>query len=294
MKTVKVYKSNKIGQEIRRTYDILLKQWDMHVEEKDIVSKYGKTHVIIGGDIKNPPLVLFHGVGDDAALMWIYNAKSLCENYRIYAVDTIGGPGKSEPGLGYDKDFDDCLWIDSVLDSLGIDKAYFAGVSHGGYLVQAYSVGRSERVLKGISISGAPAVGANGSPMKTMLKIFLPEAILPTRKNVRKLIEKLCGSNSAVFTENDAIMEHYTYLLKGFSPMGMKYHNVEGFTDKELDVIRNKVVFLVGTEDPFEKLGGAEAIRKYKMMATFYEDAGHGLNHERADEINSKIKEILK
>ena len=46
-------------------------------------------------------------------------------------------------------------------------------------------------------------------------------------------------------------------------------------------------------EDPFEKLGGAEALRKYRMKVTFYENAGHGLNHERADEINAKIVEIL-
>jgi hypothetical protein len=30
------------------------------------------------------------------------------------------------------------------------------------------------------------------------------------------------------------------------------------------------------------------------MNATFYEGAGHGLNHELADEINQKIMEIVK
>jgi len=29
------------------------------------------------------------------------------------------------------------------------------------------------------------------------------------------------------------------------------------------------------------------------MKVTFYEKAGHGLNHERAEEINAKIVEIL-
>lgn len=290
---MKVYRSRKMQQEIIRTYNKLVKQWGLVVEEMDIATPYGMTHIIACGNKNNPPLLLFHGVGDDAALMWIYNAKYLSLYYRVYAVDTIGGPGKSVPGELYNKDFDDVLWIDKILESLSIEKAFFAGVSHGGYLVQVYALSRPERVIKGISISGALSVGNNGSPMATMMKIFLPEALFPTQKNVKKLIEKLCGENSAVFTENSDIMEHYTYLLKGFNNMAMGYHKVHTFTEKEVDIIRGKVEFLVGLEDPFEKLGGVDAIQENHMCVTFYENAGHGLNHEKADEINSKMVEIF-
>lgn len=290
---MKVYRTKKMQQEIIRTYNNLLAQWDVETEEMDINSEYGTTHIVACGKEENPPLILFHGVGDDSALMWIYNAKYLSRYFRIYAVDTIGGPGKSVPGEGYNKDFDDVLWIDGVLDKLLIEKAFFAGVSHGGYLVKYYSLYRPERVKKGISISGAISVGEKGSPMATMMKIFLPEALFPTKRNIQKLIEKLCGENTPVFTENKDIMEHYTYLLRGFNNMAMGYHNVRPFTEEEVDLIRDKIEFLVGLEDPFEKLGGAEALRKYRMKVTFYENAGHGLNHERADEINAKIVEIL-
>lgn len=290
---MKVYRTKKMQQEIIRTYNNLLAQWDVETEEMDINTEYGTTHIVACGKEENPPLILFHGVGDDSALMWIYNAKYLSRYFRIYAVDTIGGPGKSVPGEGYNKDFDDVLWIDGVLDKLLIEKAFFAGVSHGGYLVKYYSLYRPERVKKGISISGAISVGEKGSPMATMMKIFLPEALFPTKRNIQKLIEKLCGENTPVFTENKDIMEHYTYLLRGFNNMAMGYHNVRPFTEEEVDLIRDKIEFLVGLEDPFEKLGGAEALRKYRMKVTFYENAGHGLNHERADEINAKIVEIL-
>ncbi len=290
---MKVYRSKKIQREIIKTYNKLLEQWDVAIEEMDIVTPYGMTHIIACGKKENPPLILFHGVGDDSALMWIYNAKYLSQYYRIYAVDTIGGPGKSIPGKLYNKDFEDVLWIDRVLDGLSIEKAFFAGVSHGGYLVQVYTVCRQKRVLKGISISGALSVGKNGSPLATMMKIFLPEALFPSKKNVKKLIQKLCGENSAVFTENSDIMEHYTYLLKGFNNMAMGYHKVRTLTENELDIIRNQVVFLVGLEDPFEKLGGAEALTENHMNVIFYENAGHGLNHEKADDINRKMVEIF-
>lgn len=291
---MKVYRNRKVQQEIVRTYEKLISLWEVEVQELDVKTTYGTTHVITCGDKSKEPLVLFHGVGDDSALMWIYNVKALSKHFCLYAIDTIGGPGKSIPGELYNQDFDDVNWIDEVLNQLGIMEAFFAGVSHGGYLVQLYTLCRPKRVRKGISISGAVSVGENGSPMATMMKIFLPEALFPTQKNVKKLIQKLCGENSAVFTEHKEIMEHYTYLLKGFNNMAMRYHKVSRFSKKEVAVIREKVEFLVGLEDPFEKMGGAEALKEYQMKATFYEKAGHGLNHERADEINDKIIQIFK
>lgn len=290
---MKVYRTKKMQREIIRTYNKLLEQWNVETEEINITTEYGTTHIVACGKKENPPLILFHGVGDDSALMWIYNAKYLSQIYRVYAVDTIGGPGKSVPGAGYNKDFDDVLWIDGILDKLSIEKAFFAGVSHGGYLVQIYTLSRPERVKKGISISGALSVKREGERVPAMIKIFLPEALFPTKKNVKKLIEKLCGENVAVFMENSDIMEHYTYLLKGFNNMSMGYHKVRTFNEEEIDIIREKVEFLVGLEDPFEKLGGEDALRRNHMKVTFYENAGHGLNHERAEEINAKIVEIL-
>ena len=292
---MKKYRSEKIGKNIIRTYDELLKLWDTDIKEIDLISSYGTTHVITCTDESKPPLVLFHGVGDDSALMWIYNARFLSEHFSIYAVDTIGGPGKSVPGELYNKEFKDEDWIDSVLDDLGLEKAYFIGVSHGGNLVQRYAALRSDRVIKGIAISSILSVGSGGksSSMAAMMKVFMPEALFPTPKNVEKLIKKLSGSNFTAFTENSTIMEHYSYLLKGFNNMAMAYHTVRQFSESEADIICNKVEFLIGLEDPFYKLSEKVDFKSSLMKATYYENAGHGLNHEKAREINEKILEIL-
>ena len=101
---VKVYKNEKAKVRINATYDNLLTKWNVEKEEKDIPTTYGTTHVIQCGYERNPPLVLFHGVGDDTALMWFYNAEALSRRFRIYAVDTLGGPGKSCPNVKYNKD----------------------------------------------------------------------------------------------------------------------------------------------------------------------------------------------
>ncbi|MBC8015820.1 MAG: hypothetical protein H7X79_08760 [Sporomusaceae bacterium] len=127
----------------------------------------------------------------------------------------------------------------------------------------------------------------------TMIKIFFPEALFPTKQNIKKLITKLTGENSSVFIDNQLILEHFTYLLKGYNNMAMGYHKVTTFTDEQVDIIRNKCLFLVGESDPFMKLGGKEKLKTYNMQTKFFNKVGHGINHEIADEINSILKDYF-
>ena len=286
---MKAYKSKRAQHHILETYDELLGLWKINFTERTVETRYGNTHVIECGCETGKPLVLFHGVGDDSALMWIYNAATLGRHFHLFAVDTIGGPGKSTYTKAYNRQFSDVLWIDDVLDGLQLSKASLAGVSNGGYLVQLYTLYRSERVDKAISLAASVPTGKIGSPMKTMMKIFLPEALFPTKKNMKRLIKKMSGQHPAVFTDNAAIMEHYRWLLKGFRPMTMSYHNIRSFSEDEISKIRNKVYYLVGRDDPFEKLGGMDALIGENMHVKFYDCVGHGINHEIADAINTEI-----
>ncbi len=270
-----------------------MKQWNVAFEELDISTRYGTTHIITAGNHENPPLVLFHGVGDDSALMWIYNIEALASGLRVYAVDTIGGPGKSEMGKAYGRSFDDVLWIDDILDQLGIDKTNIAGVSHGGYLSQLYTLKRPGRVNRTLCISSAVPDGVKGSPMNAMLKVFMPEALFPTKKNTEKLLRKLSGNNVEAFIGNADILCHYRALLKGFNNMAMGYHKVTGFSPDEIAQIREKTLYLAGEEDPFQKLGGKEALLRNNMHAIWYPNAGHGLNHELAEQVNQKMLEYF-
>jgi pimeloyl-ACP methyl ester carboxylesterase len=292
---MKVYKNEKAKRNVYTTYDQLLGLWGVAVKEIDLSTTYGTTHVISCGKEDKPPLVLFHGVGDNSALMWIFNAKELAEHYQIFAIDTIGGPGKSCPNENYNKDFDATKWLDEIFNSLRLDRAYIAGVSNGSYITQHYAIMRPERVIKIISMSGCVSVKENGSPLKTMLKVFLPEALFPTKNNVIRLIEKLTGENSEVFTKNTIIMEHYTYLLKGFNNMAMSYHKLKYFDEAQLSLIRDKALFLRGDSDPLGDEARVKAILdKYNMNYRFFKGVGHGINHEICKEINNIIIEYFR
>lgn len=289
---MKIYRSKAAKKNILDTYDKLLAMWNVDKEERDIETIYGTTHVIQCGSKDNPPLVLFHGVGDDSALMWLYNAKELSHHFRLFAIDTIGGPGKSHPNDNYNKEFDDMTWIDEVLAGLSLDRIHIVGVSHGAYLAQCYALYRPSVVLKVIALAGSVPIGNNG-PMKVMMKIFLPEALFPTKRNAVKLLQKLSGKNNSVLIDIPIVLEHFHCILKGFNNMAMGHHKIESFNDEQVDSIREKVHFLVGNDDPFAKLGGKEALLKFQMNVQFFPEVGHCINHEIAKEINQLLVNLL-
>lgn len=287
------YRSKKAQEKIIGTYDQLVNEWGIKTEEMLLNTTYGVTHVITAGQDDGKPLILFHGVGDDSALMWLYNAKAFAQHYKIYAIDTIGGPGKSTMGEKYDQDYDDVKWIEEIMRHLKLNKANFIGVSHGGYLVQLFALKKREMVDKAICISASVPSGNKNGSMKTMMKIFFPEALFPTKSNTIKLLTKLSGTNASAFTDNSLLLDHFCALLKGFNNMAMKYHKIIPFTDEDIASIKQYTYYLVGDEDPFEKLGGKNALLKHDMNVRFYPSAGHGLNHELPDEINQIIIDIL-
>lgn len=87
-----LYRTKKAQQLIAASYDRLLDEWGVATRLKDIETRYGSTRVIVCGNPEAPPLLLLHGVGDDSALMWIYNAAALAPHFRLFAVDTRSGP----------------------------------------------------------------------------------------------------------------------------------------------------------------------------------------------------------
>jgi len=290
---MKLYRGNRAGKNILETYDRLLDAWNVEVEPVDILTRYGTTHVNVFGKEGATPVVLFHGVGDDSALMWVYNAAALAPYFRLFAIDTIGGPGRSIPNQNYNKHFEDEIWIDETLNGLGLGSVNIIGVSHGGYLAQYYALKRPERVNKIACLASSVPAGSSGNTMKIMMKIFLPEALIPTKRNVARLLVKLSGKNSAAFIDNPLVLEHFTYLLRGYNNMAMGYHKITGFTDVQIADIKDKALYVVGEADPFAILGGKAALEKYNMNARFFADVGHGINHEIAGEINSLLIEYL-
>jgi pimeloyl-ACP methyl ester carboxylesterase len=77
-------------------YDTTLQGMAIPYETRYVETYFGPTHVVISGKEKGRPVVLWHGQNANAA-SWAHWIPALASTYRIYAVDVIGGMGKSAP-----------------------------------------------------------------------------------------------------------------------------------------------------------------------------------------------------
>jgi len=289
---MKIYKTEAGKQRLLQTYDQLLSAWGVDFEEEDHETTFGSTHIIRAGAKDAPPLLMFHGVGDDSAMMWVYNAKELSRHFSLIAVDTIGGPGKSVPNRQYETRFDAKQWIGELLASLRLQSANVLGVSYGCHLVQMMLTELPEAVEKAVGISGLPAIeGRRQSKWRGILR-FLPEALFPTDRNCFKLVKKISGSNARMFTENPVLWAHWKSVLRDFNQQAMMRQRMKPIDAARLLAVKEKIRFIVGDVDVLD-MAAVDQARSMGYTITVLKDTGHGVNHERAELVHREILSFL-
>lgn len=142
-----IYKSEAGRRELLDHYRQVLDGWPVPAEHVRVPTREGETFVLVSGPQDAPPLVLLHGSGANAS-MWRGDVATWSQHFRTYAVDLVGEPGLSAPSRpALDSDAVS-LWLDDVLDGLGIADAAFAAVSLGGWMALDYAIRRPERVTR--------------------------------------------------------------------------------------------------------------------------------------------------
>jgi len=105
------------------------------------------------GQDGKPALVLVHG-GLDHARNWDWVARSLCEDYHVYALDLRGhGNSAWAPGALYSI-AEHVLDLSALLDIIDEFPLRLVGHSLGGIIVLHYAGTYPERVAKAVSIEG--------------------------------------------------------------------------------------------------------------------------------------------
>jgi pimeloyl-ACP methyl ester carboxylesterase len=132
--------------EFLRAYDALLARWPIPVESVDLASAYGTTRVQVCGPADGPALVLVCQFGATSTV-WFANVADLARQYRVYALDPIGQPGRSVAGSQPIADVPDLMdWLDGLLSGLGLDSVSLCGHSYGAWLSLSYAVHAPQRV----------------------------------------------------------------------------------------------------------------------------------------------------
>ncbi len=147
-----LYKSEQGFNEIMDWYEGLVEKIDVPFTSQFANTRFGRTHMLVCGPEDAQPLILVQAAAGSAPL-WRNQLTEFSKHFRVYALDTVGQPGLSDPNPPSYLNDDYVNWLTDVIDDLEIDKAHFIGVSAGGWQVMQMAIQKPERVNKIIMLS---------------------------------------------------------------------------------------------------------------------------------------------
>ena len=167
----KVYKSKQSESAIIELYDRQLKAFNMEFEDLFVDTRFGKTHVVRIGNQNGKPLLVIHG-GNYTMPYELSYFSALLSFFCVYAVDTVGHPGKSSQTVISHKTMEYGQWASDVITGLGFQKMNcLASTLGGGILVKLMCVA-PEKVEKSVLV--VPAGIIRASKLKLMLSTSFP------------------------------------------------------------------------------------------------------------------------
>ncbi|OGF49252.1 MAG: Ndr family protein [Candidatus Firestonebacteria bacterium RIFOXYA2_FULL_40_8] len=252
---------------VYKAYDDFLSNMRVAHEEVNVDTRFGKAFVIAAGQKDAPVLVLLHGSGMNS-VMWIEDMDKYYENYRVYAVDLQGEPGKSGdkqiPFKG--SDFDN--WLHDVFVGLSIQKASIVGISLGAWLSLKFAIANPQMVEKLVLLCPA-GVGTQKTSFAFVSLFYL----LLGDKGIEQLYYKVNGGKPLP----RVIMDYQKLIGQNFN---FRREKIPLFSDAELTQLTMPSILFVGRKDViFHSLKTAQRYEKLVPNAEIavLQEAGHTL-----------------
>lgn len=274
VRTQVAFKSEEGKKEVLNYYELLLTKGSLEHEELLVNTSYGKTFIIAMGKKELPPLILLHGSGMNSA-MWIQEMESYSRNYRVYAVDMPGEPGKSDETQLPLEGNDFANWLNDVFNALSIEKSSIVGISLGAWLGTKFTIKYSKKVDKLVLLCPAGI----GPQKKSFIFKFLFYSLFG-EKGIDKLYYKINGNKLI----DDMMLNYQKLIAKHFN---FRRETIPLFSDDELRKLTMPVSLFVGGKDVM--LHSEQTAKRLKSIVNhaninLIPDEGHSLINQ-GDEI---------
>ncbi|MNC31932.1 hypothetical protein D3C75_802690 [compost metagenome] len=166
-------------------------------------------------------------------------------------------------------------------------------MSNGAYMAFNYTVNEPGRVLRAVCMEGGMITAPLKSMVQTLLMMF-PEIVVPTRKNLLKVFNKLSSPESRLAEKHPEVAEHLVLLMKSHNQQAMFVHRLQLYDKAVAAIVRDKLYFLLGDYKLHHKKDFVSILEdgdfRYKVIG----GAGHGVNHEQPERVNREIISFLK
>ena len=179
-----IYRNLEGEKQVLELYQRALGGLKIKFEERMISTRHGNTHTLITGSTESPPLIIFQGGNtiNPVTLSWFL---PLLKEYRVFAPDTIGHPGKSEQNRISPSDDSFGEWAVDLLDNLGLEKSSFIGPSYGAGIILRLAAYAPERISSAVLLM--PSGIASGPLLPMLIQVVLPMFLYRFFPNHRRL-----------------------------------------------------------------------------------------------------------
>ena len=235
-----LYKSETGKAKILNLYNQKLKELNINYHYKEIETVFGKTNVIITGDISKPPILLVHGSNGSAPIA-LETYSGLESHFQIFAVDVLAQPNKSSETRLSMKNDDYGKWLHEVINKLELKDVILAGFSLGG-LVILKTLEFKDANIKEVFLT-APAYIVNGNPLKLLFKVFIPMKLYIKTKKAKYVGQFL----NELFTEKDDFA--LDFLSKVFLHFKMDFSPVPVIKTQPAKSIKTPITLISAKND---------------------------------------------
>jgi len=212
-------------------------------ESLRVGTRYGDTHVLAAGPEDGPPVVFLPGGNflNPTCLRWFL---PLSEGHRLYAPDIVGQPGRSAQTRPSPKGHGHALWMEDVLDGLGLgEPVTLIGLSYGAGVAIRTMGHVPERVSRAALVSPA---GIAAAPIPRVLaEVALPMLayrMRPTRERLLRAARPILTDPEDVVVSQLGAVYRHVRLDAGLPRMA---------TTAELQGFGSPVVVFASEQDAF-------------------------------------------
>ncbi len=312
---LRFYKSEDGYNAIMSWYESALESVEVPLKSQYVETRFGRTHMLVCGPEDAPALFLLPGVAGCAPL-WRRQFAKFSEHFRVYAVDVIGQPGRSEANTLSLLNDDLVVWLKDVMDELDLEKAHFAGNSVGGWIAMRMGIEAPERVNKVVML-GPTGLTRAKLPVKIWFSKVMSKkkdadaleddltaksVATPSAKGTFGTFDRQLARLMALCTRHyrvDRSLDVYDedtgkiHIRKGLKVLG-KFFLAERKSYLKKFEVPGLLIF--GEHEMFFNPNKV-ADRSVKLMpgleATVVDNAGHGAIYDQPDKVNDMVVEFL-
>jgi pimeloyl-ACP methyl ester carboxylesterase len=282
-------------------YDDALQQLTIPAHTRTVRTDWGRTHVVITGNPAGPPVVLVHGLNNNA-LIWRPQLEGLTD-FCLYAVDIPGQPGRSEPNAPSLHGDASARWLLQTITALDLPAPALVGLSLGGFIVTrlaAYAPAHVGRL--------ALIAPAGYAPLRLRMLTQIAAANLPLRdyntvmRNVMRQIFITPGREPE--DTGDDAMQLLRLVNRYEPPIRTPQHLLEAIRpawplpSTVLNAVNLPALLMIGAEDALfdatTVCQRAQANLPHLVAAECYQRAGHAMTYEIASIVNARLSTFLR